>query len=155
MVRREWLVLLAFAAATALAALGGSLATIDAADEYADLEQPAWAPPSWLFGPAWTVLYAMIAVAGWLAWREAGLRSREVALWGIQLAMNALWSPLFFAWGLRGVALAWIVGLDLVVAATLTAFWRRSRTAAWLLVPYMAWILFATALNASVWWLNR
>lgn len=147
--------LLLLVGAVAVAALAGSLSTLDAAGQYAALEQPPWAPPPWLFGPVWTALYLAMAVAAWRVEARVGLRSRELALFGAQLAANALWSPLFFAWDLRGVALAWILVLDLLVAATTWAFWRRDRVAGGLLLPYLAWVLFATGLNAAVWWLNR
>lgn len=149
--------------ATALIALAviatwgaGSLSALSAGDDYGALEQPDWAPPAWLFGPVWTVLYVLIAVAGILAWRELGtFRHPAMALYGGQLVVNALWTPLFFAWELRGLALAWIILLDLLVVATLVLFARVRRAAAVLLAPYLAWILFATALNAAVWALNR
>ncbi len=151
----KWVALALFVAVTVAAALVGSLSTLEAAAVYGELEQPSWAPPPWLFGPVWTILYAGIAVAGWLAWKEHGTKSPEVMLWGAQMAMNALWSPLFFAWGLRGLALVWI----LAMAAVLVAFiWRtrnNARVAAILFAPYLAWVLFASCLNASVWWLNR
>lgn len=147
--------LVLFFLAVAAAAAVGSLATLDASEQYATLDQPSWAPPGWLFGPVWTVLYGAMAVAGWRIWCQTGFRSPEIALFGGQLLVNALWSPLFFAWELRGLALAWIGLLDLLVAATVVLFWRRDRLAGGLLTPYLAWVLFATALNASVWWLNR
>lgn len=153
--RDRWLALVGFLAVVAAAAAVGSLATLDAREQYGALEQPAWAPPGWLFGPVWTLLYAAMAVAAWRVWLRVGLRSPEMALFGAQLAVNALWSPLFFAWGLRGVALAWILLLDALVAATALRFWARDRVAGALLAPYLLWVLFATALNASVWWLNR
>ncbi len=154
--RREWLALGGFGAAVLAAALVGSLSTIDAADRYAALEQPAWAPPSWLFGPAWTLLYATIAWAGWMVWRATGsVWSLPLRIYWLQLGLNALWSPIFFAAGWRAAALAWIVALDVVVVGMLAVFRRYDRGAALILVPYLAWILFATGLNAAVWWLNR
>lgn len=156
MERRDVLALLGFGAAVAVVAVAGSFAAVESSQQYGELEQPSWAPPSWLFGPVWTTLYVMIALGGWLAWRAVGsLRDPAMVLYGVQLVMNGLWTPLFFAWELRGFALGWIIGLDLVVAATIWRFWRADRRASYLLMPYMAWIAFATALNASVWWLNR
>lgn len=151
----RWLALVGFLAVVGVAAAVGSVATLDAREQYEGLEQPAWAPPGWLFGPVWTLLYAAMAVAAWRVWLRVGLRSPEMALFGAQLVVNALWSPLFFAWGLRGLALAWIVLLDALVAATALRFWRRDHVAGALLAPYLLWVLFATALNAAVWWLNR
>lgn len=149
---RPWPYLL-IPAATVAAALFGGLSTIDAASQYGALTQPSWAPPSSLFGPVWTLLYIGIAVAGVLLWRHGGW-GRDMQLWALQMAMNALWSPLFFALQLRAVALLWILVLDAVVLWLIVRTWRL-RWPAWLLVPYLAWIMFATALNAAVWWLNR
>ncbi|MDP0400151.1 TspO/MBR family protein [Tsukamurella strandjordii] len=138
----------------AVAAIGGA-ASADAAQEYGRLAQPSWAPPSWLFGPAWGVLYLLMAVAAWLVWRtEPTFGNRAIQLYGAQLLVNLAWSPLFFGAEQRGWALVDILVLDVLVAATIAAFWRRDRRAAVLLVPYFAWILFATALNFSVWSLN-
>ncbi|MDT0328498.1 TspO/MBR family protein [Nocardiopsis lambiniae] len=145
-------VLLALAFGTALL---GVLASPDTAGEYASLTRPGWAPPSWLFGPVWTALYAMIAFSGWLVWRRGRLRGLALALFAGQLVFNALWTPLFFGLGLRGTALVDIVVLLVTVTATITVFARASRTAALLLVPYWAWVGFATVLNAAIWWLNR
>ena len=101
----------------------------------------------------WTVLYLMIAVSGWLVWRAVGWR-RELTLWTVQLLLNLAWTPLFFGADLVGWALAEIAVLWLAVAATIAVFWRVSRPAAWLLVPYLAWVSFATALNAGIWLMN-
>jgi len=148
--------LVVFGAAAAAAAVTGSLAAISAAERYGALVQPAWAPPSWLFGPVWTVLYIAIAVAGWLVWREAGWSGARTALtaFAVQLVLNALWTPLFFGAGLFGVAFVEIVLLWLAIVATIVLFARVSRTAALLLVPYLAWVTFASALNLAIWVLN-
>ncbi len=148
-----WIPVAVIASLTTAAALIGSFAAVDAAARYEDLEQPAWAPPPWLFGPVWTVLYATIAVAGWRIWTSYGWQTPS-QLWLGQLALNAAWTPVFFAWELRGAALAIICALDVVLAAMLLRI-RNLGWPAWLLTPYLAWVLFATALNASVWWLNR
>jgi len=154
--RREWLVLLGFTGIVAAVALAASLATVSAAATYAELEGPSWAPPGWVFGPVWTILYAGMAVAGWVAWRAgARMRGPEMVVFGSQLVLNGLWSPLFFALQQRGAALACIVALDVVVAATVYLFWSRQRIAGLLLVPYFGWILFATALNVAYWSMNR
>lgn len=134
----------------------GALASIDAASFYAELRRPDWAPPAAVFGPAWTLLYGLMAVAAWRVWRRAGLAGARIAL-GLflaQLAVNALWSWLFFAWRLGGPALADILVLDALVLATIAAFARVDRVAALMLLPYLAWIAYATALNAAVWRLN-
>ncbi|MBR8744242.1 TspO/MBR family protein [Nocardiopsis sp. MG754419] len=145
-----------FAAAVTAAALVGVLSNPGTAGDYAALQQPSWAPPSSVFGPVWTVLYAMIAVSGWLVWRRRGWREgrTELSLFAVQLLLNAAWSPLFFAAGLRGTALIDIVLLLATLAVTIVLFARVSRWAAALLVPYWAWVAFATALNFSIWQLN-
>lgn len=122
---------------------------------YDGLDKPPWNPPSWLFGPVWTALYASMGVAAWLVWREAG-RAATVAwtLFGVQLALNAAWSPAFFGAEDPGLALAVIVAMWLAIAGTIWAFSRHHRGAAALLSPYLAWVTFATALNAAIWQLN-
>jgi len=127
-------VLLAFAAAVALTAAVGGLGVRNAAETYQALRQPSWAPPSWLFAPVWTALYVLIALAGWLFWRRAGLRP-ALALYAAQLVLNAIWTPLFFGAGQYGWAFADIVALWLLIGATIGGFWRVSRAAALLLLP--------------------
>ena len=148
--------LAAFGVAAAVAAVTGNLAALSAADQYGALTQPAWAPPPWLFGPVWTVLYVSIAVAGWLVWRRAGWSGARTALsvFAVQLVLNALWTPLFFGAGLFGVAFVEIVALWLSIVATIVLFARHSRPAAALLLPYLAWVTFASALNLAIWVLN-
>lgn len=152
--RPQWIGLLGFGAAAAAAALIGGLGVAGTAGEYNSLAQPSWAPPSWLFGPVWTVLYIGIAVSGWLVWRRSGWNA-ALAVFAVQLALNAIWTPLFFGAGLRGLALADIAVLWVLIGVNIVLFWRRSRPAAVLLLPYWAWVTFATALNASVWTMNR
>ncbi len=125
---------------------------------YGSLARPPLSPPNWLFGPVWAVLYVMMAVAAWLAWRVpvVGNASQPaLALWGAQLAVNALWTPVFFGLRLVGPALGVIVVLFGAVAATAVAFWRLDRVAGYLLLPYLAWLGFASYLNAGFWWLNH
>lgn len=137
-----------------VAALGG-LASADAATDYGKLAQPGWAPPPGLFGPVWTVLYLVMGVAAWLVWRaDPRPGNPAIVAYGVQLALNLLWSPLFFGMGWRGIALADILLLDVAVAVTIALFWRANRTAAAMLIPYFAWVLFATVLNHAVWSLN-
>ncbi|HEX5742181.1 MAG TPA: TspO/MBR family protein, partial [Pilimelia sp.] len=136
-----------FLAACALVAILGSLAASDSGATYAALRRPAWAPPSWLFGPVWTVLYATIGVAGWLAWRRVGL-SRAMVPYGVQLVLNAAWTPVFFGADAYGAALAVIIALWLAILATVAVFWRVARAAALLLLPYLGWVTYAGALNA-------
>ena len=150
---RTWLTLLPFLAAVTVVAALGAVAAGSAGETYRAYDLPAFAPPSWLFGPVWTVLYAMIAVAGWLVWRAVGWR-RELTLWAVQLVLNLAWTPLFFGADLVGWALLEICALWAFLAATIASFWRVSRPAAWLLVPYLAWVSFATALTAGIWLMN-
>ncbi|ORV44773.1 peripheral-type benzodiazepine receptor [Mycolicibacter engbaekii] len=138
----------------AVSALGG-ISSAGAADKYGTLAQPSWAPPSYLFGPVWTVLYVLMAVAAWLVWRtDPRWSNPAIIVYGVQLALNLAWSPLFFGLGWRGLALVDILVLDIAVAVTIALFWKARRIAAILLLPYLGWILFATALNYSVWSLN-
>lgn len=145
-----WL-LVCFAAAAA-----GALASVNAGAFYAGLERPPWAPPGWLFGPVWTLLYAFMAVSAWLVWRAHGFaRARPaLALFLIQLAVNAVWTWLFFVWQRGDLAFAGIVLLWALVAGTLAAFVRLQYSAALLLLPYLAWITFAGVLTLAVWRLN-
>ncbi|CAA9396043.1 MAG: Tryptophan-rich sensory protein [uncultured Pseudonocardia sp.] len=146
----------AFVAAAVVAAASGALTSTGAAEQYGALVQPTWAPPPWLFGPVWTVLYALIAVSGWLVWRRAGWSGGRTALtvYAVQLVLNALWTPLFFGAGLLGVAFAEILLLWVAIIATIVLFARHSRIAAAMLVPYLVWVSFAAALNLAIWMLN-
>lgn len=119
---------------------------------FAALQKPSWNPPNWVFAPVWTTLYAMMAVAAWLVWRT-GARA-PLAWWLVQLALNAAWSWLFFGLHRPDLAFADILVLWLAIAATIVAFAPVSRTAALLLVPYLAWVTFATALNGAIWRLD-
>lgn len=136
--------------------LGGGLAigTVTRPGEwYAQLAKPAFTPPGWLFGPVWTVLYVMIGIAGWRIWR-LDPRSRPMMLWWAQLGLNFLWSPVFFAAHQIGLALVIILLLLGAIVCFIAASWERDRSAAWLFVPYAAWVAFASALNASILALN-
>ena len=146
-----WLALCA--AASAL----GAIASISAGEFYAELVRPEWAPPGSVFGPVWSLLYFLMAIAAWLVWRTSPAnRERSVALslFVVQLAVNALWSWLFFAWHLGGAAFVDVVLLWFLIAGTIAAFWRVSKVAALLLVPYILWVSFASALNWAVWQAN-
>jgi len=127
----------------------GALATRNAREFYASLAKPAWAPPGWLFGPVWTVLYVLMGVAAWLVWRSAGWSGASVALslFLVQLVCNAAWSWIFFAWRSGALAFADIVLLLVLIVATMLAFARVHGLAALLLLPYLAWVVFATALT--------
>jgi tryptophan-rich sensory protein len=120
---------------------------------YSQLAKPAFNPPGWIFGPAWTALYILIAIAGWRLWQ----RDRSgwpMKLWWAQLALNFLWSPVFFSAHQIGLALAVILLLLAVILAFIAATWRQDRLAAWLFMPYAAWVAIASVLNASMFAMN-
>jgi tryptophan-rich sensory protein len=139
-----------------VAAALGALASRHARDFYAGLAKPSWAPPGWLFGPVWTGLYLLMGVAAWLVWRRAGWGGATIALslFLAQLTCNALWSWLFFAWRRGALAFADVVLLLALIIATLLAFLPFHTLAAILLIPYLAWVTFATALTWAVWRAN-
>lgn len=122
---------------------------------YAALNKPSWTPPSYLFGPVWTALYVMIAVSGWRLWTRVG-RSMHPAMvaWGVQMVLNALWSWLFFGVHRPDIAFVEIAMLWISIVATIFLAWQRDRWAAGLLVPYLFWVSFASALNLAIWQLN-
>ncbi|MFN0069451.1 MAG: TspO/MBR family protein [Limisphaerales bacterium] len=125
-------------------------------DWYAALRKPAWNPPNWLFGPVWTALYTMMGVAAWLVWRRGGwgVQAVPLGLFLVQLALNAAWSGLFFGLRRPGLAFGEMIMLWAAILATAAAFRPVSATACWLLVPYLAWVSFAAALNFTLWRLN-
>lgn len=137
----------------AVASIGG-LVGID--QWYATLTKPAWNPPGWVFGPVWGILYLAMAIAGWRLWQAqpGPTRSVSLSLWSIQLILNALWTPLFFGLHQPLWALIDLLVLVAVVAASFGWFRHASPLAAWLFAPYLAWILFATALNVTIVILN-
>jgi translocator protein len=123
---------------------------------YARLQKPAWNPPNWLFGPVWTALYTIMAVAVWLVWKRGSFAGQRVALslFLLQLLFNALWSPLFFGLHCPGLAFVDLLLLWLALLATVAAFWKARRLAGAMLLPYLAWVTFAGALNFAIWRLN-
>ena len=138
---------------TFLAAISGAVTARTAAAFYAQLDRPRWAPPAWAFGPAWSVLYCLMATAAWTIWRDHGFEGAkvELSLYVVQLVLNAFWSWLFFVrrsglWSTVEAAMLW-----LGVASTLVAFWRLDTSAGILFIPYLCWVTIATALAASVW----
>lgn len=154
---RTWLGLVGFLALVLLAALiGGVFTSMSVETWYVGLRKPGFTPPNWLFGPAWTLLYLMMAVSGWLVWKRAGYRGarRAMAFYVAQLVLNASWSIYFF--GLRSPLLGLVVILLLIAAivATIREFLQHDRKAAWLLVPYLCWVCYATALNLAIWLMN-
>ena len=149
----HWASLAVSLGVTAIAAALGAAASVNARVFYGALLKPAWAPPAGVFGPTWTVLYACMAVAAWLVWRAGGPGAARspLVLYLVQLALNALWSWLFFGWRLGGWAVLEIVALWVILLVTLVSFWRVRAVAGLLLLPYWAWVTFAMALTAAVW----
>jgi len=145
-----WL-LLSFAAAAI-----GAVASSEAGAFYGQLVRPSWAPPGWLFAPVWTVLYFLMGTAAWLVWRGHGFNGARtaLALFIIQLGANALWTWVFFVWHQGALAFAEILLLWCLIAATIASFWRLSVVSAALLLPYLAWVSFASALTFATWRLN-
>ncbi len=124
---------------------------------YREIAKPSWNPPNWIFGPVWTTLYTMMAFAAWLVWRRGGFAAhgRALTIFLVQLALNAAWSPLFFGLHQPGWAFVEIVAMWLAILATIVAFWKINRWSAVLLVPYLAWVSFASVLNFTLWQMNR
>jgi tryptophan-rich sensory protein len=141
-------------ACLAIGGLGGWVTAGSVATWFPTLNKPPFNPPAWLFGPVWTTLYVMMGVAAWRVWRKAGWGT-PLNLFAAQLALNCAWSFLFFGLQSPGLALLDIVPLLVLILLTIRAFWPIDRIAGGLLVPYAAWVSFATLLNASIWWLNR
>ena len=122
---------------------------------YQALAKPAWTPPDIAFPVVWTLLYLLMAIAAWLAWRaQPALARWPLAIFGVQLALNALWSYVFFGWGWFAAAFIVLLALVIAVAATIAAFSRVSKAAAWLLVPYQLWVIYAATLNGGIVYLN-
>lgn len=155
-IKTQALGLAGWLAATFITGAIGAIASVSAASFYGQLVQPSWAPPAWLFGPVWSTLYVLMGVSAWLVWREHGflLAATALRLFVIQLLANALWTWIFFVWHQGALSLAEILVLVALIVATIRAFWRLHRLAAVLLLPYLAWVSFATALTFSLWRLN-
>ena len=141
-----------------LVGASGSLVTATSVrDWYPQIAKPSWTPPDAAFGPVWTALYILMGVAAWLVWREGrGIeRRRALLIFAIQLVLNSLWSYLFFGMKSPGWAAVEIVLLWIAIVATIAVFGKIRRLAAVLLVPYLLWVSYATALNIAIWSLNR
>ena len=150
--------IIAVAAPIVIGGLSGFATARGVSTWYPTLVKPSFNPPAWVFGPVWTALYFMMGVAAFIVWRQGiGADGVRVALvvFVVQLALNGLWSILFFGMQSPGWALVEIVVLWLAIGVTIRLFWVVVPTAGALLLPYMAWVSFATVLNASLWWLNR
>ena len=153
--RATWLALLAFLAVCfAVAGISGAITRTSVDSWYPTLAKPAFTPPDWVFGPVWTVLYAMMALAAWLVWRRVRWQGRALYLFFAQLALNLLWSIVFFGLQLVGAALVDIVVLAVLITLTAVAFWRIDRRAGLLFVPYLLWVVYAGALNGAIWRMN-
>jgi tryptophan-rich sensory protein len=148
------IVLMGFIGACLLAATTG--ATFRPGDWYEQLKKPSWRPPNWVFAPAWAVLYLTIAVSGWLVWRTAGFAgaAAPLSIYLLQLGLNAAWSAIFFGMRRPDLAFVEIILLWLSIVATIAAFHPVNAAAAWLLLPYLAWVTFAAVLNFTVWRMN-
>lgn len=154
---KSFLGLLFFVAVVAAAAGLGSWATMPEINGwYRTLNKPTWNPPNSIFGPVWTTLYLMMAVAAWMVWKNNSWKraALPLVLFSIQLLLNIAWSWIFFAWHQLGWAVVDIFLLWLAIAATILSFSRHSKIAAWLLIPYLAWVTFASLLNLSIWRMN-
>ena len=140
----------------AISAIGGWVTADSVGTWYRTLQKPVFNPPDWVFAPVWTLLYLMIALAGWRVWRRVGLSGARAGMvaYSAQLALNLAWSFLFFGGRLIGIALAEILLLLVVIGVNAVLFWRVDRLAGWLLVPYVAWVAFACVLNFALWRLN-
>lgn len=147
------LALVAWIALSFAAAAAGGVASIRAPEFYRTLAKPSWAPPPNVFGPVWTILYLLMGISAWLVWRERGWTGGHT-LFCVQLAVNALWTWLFFAWRKGALAFADILLLDCLVVAMTVVFWQTSALAGVLLLPYLAWIGFASNLNRAIWQMN-
>lgn len=153
---RQFAGLIAWLLVTFVAAATGAAASIQAGVFYGQLVRPDWAPPAGVFGPIWSALYLMMAIAAWQVWRvgDSHTARSSLVLYLVQLAVNALWSWLFFGWHLGAWAFIDVVLLWWLILATLIGFWRTSAVAALLLLPYLSWVSVALALNYEVWQLN-
>ena len=120
---------------------------------YGGLHKPPFNPPDWVFAPVWSVVYVLIAMAGWRSWERAP-RSSAMALWATQMVLNFMWSPVFFTAHWTGLALVIIMTMFVAIMSFVASQWRTDRVAAWLFVPYAVWVAFATLLNASIFALN-
>ncbi|MCC6914044.1 MAG: tryptophan-rich sensory protein [Rhodospirillaceae bacterium] len=155
-VMRDILALIGFLAACfAVSGLGAFATAGSVGAWYQTLAKPSFNPPDWVFGPVWTALYILIAVAGWRVWRKMGFSDHKAfAAYGGQLALNLLWSVLFFGIQQPAVAMIDLIVLWIAIAANMILFARHDRTAALLLAPYILWVGFAGVLNAAIVVLN-
>jgi benzodiazapine receptor len=155
--RESWMSLLPFVVICFAAAGVGSLFTSSSVNTwYTQLRRPEWTPPNWIFGPVWRTLYLMMAISAWLVWRGSDSPASKFALtlFAIQLVLNTLWSIVFFGLHKVGPAFGEILLLWMMIIATAVAFLPLSLLAAWLLIPYIVWVAFASYLNFRIWQMN-
>ncbi len=148
---RSLLVLIGFIVVTFIAPLFALISP--PGDWYASLNKPSWNPPGWLFGPVWTLLYLMMATAAWLVWTRCGW-GKALGFYGIQLVLNAAWTPIFFGAHQLGWALMDIIAMWMAILVTMVAFFRVCKVAGGLMVPYFGWVSFAMVLNYTLWRMN-
>jgi tryptophan-rich sensory protein len=153
--RNRWLVLAGLIVlCLAVGGIGGFATQSSVEGWYRTIVKPDWTPPDWVFGPVWTLLYIMMAVAAWLVWQTRGATRPAMVMFFAQLALNLAWTLIFFGARSPGLALVEVAALWLSVLLTLIAFYRHSRPAGLMFVPYLAWVSFAAALNAAIWQMN-
>lgn len=149
--------ILSIAAPLLIGFIGSQYTIAEIPGWYAGLQKPTWNPPNWLFGPVWTLLYILMGIAAYLVWKtlpQSAFKKWGLFLYALQLVLNLLWTYLFFSKHQLGAALIEIVVLWLTIFCTIIAFSKVNKTAAWLLVPYISWVSFATMLNYTIWQLN-
>lgn len=152
--RTQALGLVGWLLVTFAAAALGAIASVDAAAFYAELVRPSWAPPASVFGPVWSTLYLLMGIAVWLVWREPQATKQALGLFIAQLSINALWSWLFFVWHLGAWSFVGVLLLLLLIVATFFSFWKISRMAVLLMIPYLLWVGFASVLTWTIWQSN-
>lgn len=155
--RTRWIGLVLFVLICLGAGGLGAVATTPEIDGwYRTVAKPEWNPPDWVFGPVWTTLFVLMGISAWLVWKPAGFKyaATPLSLFALQLILNVAWSWIFFGLHQIGWAAVEIVILWMAILATTIAFFRRSKSAGWLLVPYLSWVTFASLLNFTIWRLN-
>lgn len=154
--RPIWILCLFLALCLSVGIIGGFATNSSVTTWYPTLMKPTWTPPSWVFGPVWTVLYVLIALCGWLIYMQPSspARSKALLFFGIQLVLNLIWSPLFFGLQSPLLGLITIVLLWIAILATLFSLWKVSRLAAALWLPYTIWVTYALTLNAAIYVMN-
>ena len=149
--------IIAIAIPVAVGAISGFFTATGVESWYQTINKPSWNPPGWIFGPVWTTLYVMMGIAFFLVWKSDSsdiLKKTAITLFTIQLVLNFFWSFIFFDQHQIGWALVEIIAMWIFILLTIFAFGNVSKLAAWLLVPYISWVSFATILNYTIWKLN-